>query len=539
MHISHILAGLLAALVVASGAGCKKSEPGAPAALPALSADTVARIHWLGKKRLGTDAGAYYFMRLWGLRETAQLEARTLDKLSVTLTNVPGALLRPLFNDMVQAETYFEIRQTTNQPLELVFAIRLDDRRASAWQTNLAAVIESLTGIRPAARQGNLRGWSLKQTQTPNVIELTRVGDWIVVGAASERSPWLGEIIARVQRETIPFSTPGTNFWLSLDLDAKRTAGALGLGWKLSDDLPRLSMAVSGDGGNVLTHGELTFAQPLPVELDAWVIPTNLVREPLTSFTAIRGFKPWLAAWKTWNDLQIGAPPSQAFFWSLDGAPMQTYWAAPVPDASNRMRTLMDVLLRNGNPWLASHSMGSFARAPDANGAVWGGLPLASPFIKSVDTATGSFVFGGLLPNAGWETNRPPSSGMIQDVVRRTNLVYYDWEVSGPRIEPWLYIGQVSRLASRHGQLSMESAGIGWLRVLSARLDRSTTLINRTGTNQLSFIRKSTVGLTAPELHLLVDWLESPQFPRGLHSSLSPPDALPGGSTPPTGPTLK
>jgi hypothetical protein len=30
--------------------------------------------------------------------------------------------------------------------------------------------------------------------------------------------------------------------------------------------------------------------------------------------------------------------------------------------------------------------------------------------------------------------------------------------------------------------------------------------------------------LSAAELHLLIDWLESPQFPLGLYSQLAPPD---------------
>jgi hypothetical protein len=46
----------------------------------------------------------------------------------------------------------------------------------------------------------------------------------------------------------------------------------------------------------------------------------------------------------------------------------------------------------------------------------------------------------------------------------------------------------------------------------------------RTGPAQLDFTRQSTVGFNALELHLLADWLESPQFPHGLHTFLAPPD---------------
>jgi hypothetical protein len=53
-------------------------------------------------------------------------------------------------------------------------------------------------------------------------------------------------------------------------------------------------------------------------------------------------------------------------------------------------------------------------------------------------------------------------------------------------------------------------------------LDTSTTLVTQTGPAQLSFARQSTVGFTALELHLLGDWLESPDFPRGLHTFRAP-----------------
>jgi hypothetical protein len=40
----------------------------------------------------------------------------------------------------------------------------------------------------------------------------------------------------------------------------------------------------------------------------------------------------------------------------------------------------------------------------------------------------------------------------------------------------------------------------------------------------LELERDATVGLNAFELHLLADWLESPQFPLGLHTFLAPAD---------------
>ena len=57
--------------------------------------------------------------------------------------------------------------------------------------------------------------------------------------------------------------------------------------------------------------------------------------------------------------------------------------------------------------------------------------------------------------------------------------------------------------------------------------ERTTTFLTRTGPAQLGVERYSTTGFNALELHLLADWLESPQFPRGSHTALAPPPPAP------------
>ncbi len=550
--INHTFLGLLAALVFAAGASCKKSEtsvPPATRAASALSPDNVARVHWLGKQSLGVQASAYYFMRLWGLPESAKLEAQTLDKLSLApwrllrgepaVANAPTALVRPLLENLLMAESYLEARQSAARPIEVAWAIRTDDPHADLWRTNLAVVVASLTGIQTLVLQDGGRGWSMTNQDASKLVQLTRVGEWTVAGVAQHTNALLNEFVARIQRDGAPFAARATNFWLQADLDLSRVAGALSNTWNLTADLPRISVRVTGDGGNVLTSGDLTFAKPLQLELEPWNIPTNLIREPLATFTAARGFKPWLAGQKFWTDLSLGTPPGQFYFWALQGVPYQTYFAAPLPDASNRVQQLTGHLMEKANPWLASHNYVSFERSPDSNGATWGKLPSVLPFIKSVGVGPGAMVFGGLLADAGADTHRPLPAGLIQDVLQRTNLVYYDWEITGPRIDSCLYLGQFLRQISRHASLPLDSASAALLGPLVIRLASCATLVTYTGTNQLSFIRKSTAGFTGAELHLLADWLESPQFPRGLHTFLAPPDAPPVGGPPPTVPPAK
>src|SRR6267378_3960391 len=170
--------------------GCKKSSPSDEPRAPQTTASPstvdpqtspVARIHWLGKKRIGAETNAAGFMKIWNLPESAKVEAQTLDKLSTapwrllkvgtipsSVTNAltpigASPLLRPLLDDLVQEECYIELRQSTNQPSEAVLAIKLDETRARLWETNLSAVIESLGGTR-TAQPGAGHGWQIEFT---------------------------------------------------------------------------------------------------------------------------------------------------------------------------------------------------------------------------------------------------------------------------------------------------------------------------------------------------------------------------------------
>lgn len=213
----------------------------------------------------------------------------------------------------------------------------------------------------------------------------------------------------------------------------------------------------------------------------------------------------------------MGAAPDQLCFWSLAGSPYQIYLAAALPDARAQVEALSDHLLQKGNPWLAANGYISFDRAADGNGVTWGSLPDIKPFIKSAGDGAGGWLFVGLLPDTN-NAAAPPPAGLINDVLRRTNLVYYDWEVTGPRLQPVLQLGQTARQIARRPQMAMDSPAIGWLGPLIPRLGTSATIVSRTGPAELTFYRRSTLGFNAVELHLLADWLESPQFPRDLHS---------------------
>ena len=686
--------GLVAALMVALAGGCKKSP--APASPAAASSDTIARVHWLGKKRLASDKSATAFMAIWNLPESARLEAQTLDKLAVAMageksevrgqraegggtnnehrtsniepqngsspspaqrenssapspyplpggegqhTNSPplqssntpsppltgaAALIRPLLDDMVQEESYLEVRRaasrengnspspaqrenssapspypvrttqelpagralpqeeggrSNNQPADFALAIRLSDERARLWETNLAVLRkETESRVRttqelPAGRavqspesrvrttqgqQSNspspypVRTTQGQQSNSPSPYPLpggegnqkptfnfqlstfNRSHGWTVVGR--EKSALAAEMLARLQRDHTPVAAEPTNFWLRAGVDLGRIDSPMLENLSAPAGLPRISLTLIGDGQNVRTHAELEFPRPLPIQLEPWNIPTNLIHEPLIGFMAIRGIRPWVEAFKPWNDLQLGTAPNQAFFWAQSGRP-SGFWgpsgpphlhfmALPSADASNQVHTLGEFVLHDINPIIATTKLGSFQRMTNSQRLVWRGIPWFSPTLDYVDSAGNPFIIGGFFPNS--LTNRPVPAGLLQQVYGPTNLVWYDWEITQACVDGLTQLAQMSRNVLGRARLT-QTASLLWLHAISPKLANTVTAGNIRDATRLSVTRNSSMGFTGAELQILADWLESPAFPRGLHTLVAPPPRPIGG----------
>jgi hypothetical protein len=167
--------------------------------------------------------------------------------------------------------------------------------------------------------------------------------------------------------------------------------------------------------------------------------------------------------------------------------------------------------------------MGNFVAT--TNGVAWKNTPFMAPYLQPAAAGGREFVFGGLAPNP--ETNQPPPPALLEAFLGRTNLVAYEWELTASRMEAWLYVGQLLRVIFHQAQLPAKSAAIGWVKAAGLKLGICATVITQSSPQQLTVVRNSSVGLSALELHLLMDWLESPQFPYGLYTMLAPSSVSP------------
>src|ERR1043166_8137834 len=194
-------------VVALSLTACKKSSPPPERSKqPASASSNISRIHWLCKKRLATETNATGFMKIWALPESARLEAQTLDKLALALANVlpitnqplpitnytpfvtaASALWRPLLDDLVQEESYWEFSHGTNAPGQLVLAVKLGETRGQFWQTKLATAIQQLPSKPPVSLSplpSQARGWQAVIPSpffflgSPSTLTLSQSAGW-------------------------------------------------------------------------------------------------------------------------------------------------------------------------------------------------------------------------------------------------------------------------------------------------------------------------------------------------------------------------
>jgi hypothetical protein len=489
------------------------------ASLP--SPDSIARVYFAGAERISADTNAVAFTNLWCSPEAQALRAQTLGKLSRTpyewlKSKIPpgtgdgAAQFRPLLDDLLSAEWFLQIRDATNGSPEYVLAIRLNAARAQLWSTNLATVFQMWTGI-PVA-QDNSGNWELKKHQPPNLIRFARAGDWVVIDCGQDEL-LLGNKVREQFLKTRP-AVAETN-WLTADLDWPRLAR-----WFPSlkaVDLPETRWQAVGRNGNLRLDGNLIFPQPLALSLEKWRVPVDAIHQPIVSFTAARGIAPWLEKQNWAQPYEISPAPNQVFVWAMAGYPLQTFAAVPVPDGKKALAQF-DQKLSANTGW-QSHLMMTVTMGMTNDQISWRGMPFIAPNLRVLHEPAGDFLFAEGFPNGPMSKPLPPELFAQLD---RTNLVYYDWEITAERLKLLPQLTQLALMITRHQQLDAQSAAGKWLTRVGPKLGNTVTEVTQTAPNELSFMRKASSGLTAIELTALANWLEATNFP-GCDLRLPPP----------------
>ena len=464
---------------------------GARAALP--QPDLIAQIHFAGAQKISASANAAAFTNEFGSAEALALRVETANKLAVWLAGwlqksssvavADGAAkLRPLFDDLQKSEWLLEARAAANGQPRMAMAIQLDAARAKLWQANLKPFFPSAS--------------------------FKSAGGWLVFNS-SLTSQTLGDSLAE------KISKSG-GAWFTLDVNWPRLAQWYPSLKELG--LPETQFAVTAPDDNLRINGKFFFPENLALNLEPWCVPTNTVHQPFVSFTAMRGFAPWLVSQSWAQAYKILPAPNQLFVWALPQIPYQTFAAVPFADAADALAQAYARL----QPLLAAQkAQGAFMASLDLaltnNEISFAGVPFIAPFIQATHKPEGQFLLAGAFPNTPRSQPLPPE--LFQRLAEK-NLIFYHWEITAERLPQALNLSQLTLLLTNHRQLE-DSASLKWILKIAPTLGNTVTEITQTGAAEMTFTRKAPGGLTALELLALGNWLEAPNFP-GCNLKLPP-----------------
>jgi hypothetical protein len=472
--------------------------------------------HFVGVDAIQKGNTATTFQRVWKMPESAELREQSLQKLARAPfefwkaklpqgTKDEAALIRPLLDDLVRAESYFEVHGPSDKP-ETAIAIKLTADRASVWDKNLTGLAAAWKLGKPVALAGGSKGWEVTGSKAAERIQFQKVGDWVVVSFGPSKlqllPKWTEAIAKGGQPSTatagklleVTADLPGLSPWLPILRDYP---------------LPPMQLSMTGSGPDVKTEMTLKYSSKIPFTFEPWILPTEIIRDPLVSFTVAQGFAPLLKDFKSIQTLALQPLPNQICVWGQGHLFPLTYFTTPVPNASvalNQFALGFPKVIENNRPGHLGEFLWNSNKA-----LIWKEVPFISPRVVAYSNKTEQFVFGEVFPRAPF-TNPPPTE-LFSQFKDRKDVLYYDWEFAKERMPHADQLFQLHDILSNRKNLSPTTPAQKWIVAVSTNLAECITEISLSSPNELKLKRKSQLGFTGFEMVGLARWINSARFP--------------------------
>jgi hypothetical protein len=503
-------------------AGCLE-EPGAS---PRSYKGPLLRYHFGGPAGLPTGTNAAIFREIFSSPASVALRGQVADKLAATTlpfwrNDLPAGAsdqsrqLSGLLEDLLREEAYVEVRGKAGQT-ETVCAVELNDQQANIWDSSLKQVVKAWKLGTPAKLSlEGYSGWEAKRQQAPNTFSFVRAGKWVLISLAQDCHGSLPDLLKAVKATGRPVPAMDGKFVdVSVDFPGLKTW----LPFAAKLPLPAVVASMSGRGANVRTEVRFQYSGKVPWTTEPWRIPSKLVSEPMISFTAIRGIGPLVNRFTKLVETGLDPLPSQFFLWGVQNDQCRLFYAAPV----NKATDLMSGVSRRTPKFIRDSlpdARGEFYYETNRFQLAWGNLPFIMPTVQPYREGKQDFLVGGL-------TLLPPKPVAVPDALfaqlrHRTNLVYYDWELTQERMNHAKQMHQLACIINARRVPETNTASKIWFDSIRHKLGNTVTEILQTGPQELVLVRKSVLGFTAFELATLSAWLDSPGFPYKI--DLPPP----------------
>ncbi len=419
----------------------------------------------------------------------------------------PSVYLAPLLHDMLSSETALEVRGPIGKT-ESVLAIELTEARAALWSTNLWQLARLWKLGEPhAITVENFAGWELKKSAAPNLLQFVRAGKWVIVGLGQDKLTLASAWLQQAKQTQRPVAALGANL-LEMQADLPGLRGWLPI---LADfPLPPARLTLAGRGENVRTEVRFSFPGKVPWTFESWKIPTNLVSEPLASFTVARGVAPLLERIKGMKDLGLKPLPNQYCAWSVTNEFCRLYFTVPVADATNAMKGLAPGLAKLTSQHFGLTS-GEFLYVSNRAEMKWSKVPFIEPFLRAARGTDSQYLLGGVFFLPPRHIPAPPD--LYAQLGNRADLLYYDWELTGHRLAHATQLYDLANMLASRRPAPATTGSKKWLLAVGPRLHDAVTEITQTAPQELLLVRKSGIGFTGFELATFSAWLDSAAFP--------------------------
>jgi hypothetical protein len=517
-------------------------------ALPCVSsAETqpdgvVAHYHFLGTSHLPQTASFAPANKVFALGSSRQFVDLVDARLSMILAQsaqwpVNAATIRAfhsLLGDAAAAESVGSFGGAPGHPLNFVLAFRLDEQRAQAWQQALETASRRKGDV---LRDETYTGWVWNKGAT-NSFWIIRAGDWLVVGRGDDLAGARTDYLRQIQKSGDP-APALQNEWFHADVDWPRFSQWFPLS-SCPFKLGRTEISLSAQGQDLFLNGRITYPEAISWHAQPWRVPTTLVREPLVAFSTGQDVEAFLKSDETASRLGATLFSDQFYFWAMGEMPFESYLAWPVQDTTNAVRALSPKAIQMLNPTLKKVDGTELTSSPAQTALYWKKLQLIVPELHPAPASAGQFLVAGIFALTPGKKAAP--AGLWQQFQTRNDLVYYDWELTGPRLQQLRTLTEVLPILQMAGlpapartfpsdEATRLSIKEHWLAGLTPLLGNTVTRITKTGPRELTVVRKAPFVFTSLELVLLSHWLsDTPAGP--LNWSLLPQAKMTGPGLP-------
>ncbi|MEP6664113.1 MAG: hypothetical protein ABJC04_10655, partial [Verrucomicrobiota bacterium] len=472
----------------------------------------LASYHFAGMNALENSTNGTQLKKILALPETKKFHEDVVQKLARSLGAIlaPGhatANLIPLIEDLEKMESAAELGEK-NAALEFSLAVKLSEERSKFWETTLKGFVQA------TSQPGAANGWEGKINGRNTALRFARAGKWTFVFLGPSPGTGQANFVARVEKIS---GTPQNFLEADLNWPALKTWMPFGLPLKAA----RTIIKVNGSGEYLRTTARVVYPEKLEWKAEPWRIPTNAIRDPLISFTAMQRVEPFL---KPTKFSQTGFDPltNQIFFWALSQMPFQSYVALPVNDATNTLKLFGPKVMAAFNDDLKNRDAGVLNIASNKVDLIWQRLPIIVPTLQAAREKNGDFLMGGIFPLVP-NTNMAPSE-LFAQISGRSDVVYYDWEITQYRLSQAGMLSQLFPLFGKERVASTNAAIANrlvparvpeqkWLAAIGPLLGNTITEVTYKSPTELEITRKSHLGLNSIELVLFSHWLAHPNFP--------------------------